>query len=111
MSILETDNMDGIAVSPDGKKISLLIMDPLEWNALSKIKEKDHLELLMKKLNVYAYFLDHKQYQSRYPDADHEEAEIEIHFRYKPGEKCLAMLNGAGRKLAEKRTWLKVVVG
>ncbi|MCH4013250.1 MAG: hypothetical protein LKE64_02785 [Solobacterium sp.] len=111
MSILETDNMDGIAVSPDGKKISLLIMDPLEWNALSKIKEKDHLELLMKKLNVYAYFLDHKQYQNKYPNADHEEAEIEIHFRYKPSDKCLAMLNGVGKKLAEKRTWLKVVVG
>lgn len=87
MTVVETNTIDGMGISKDGKGIALLISDHLEWH-----NEYEHLLILQDKINNYISFLENKQYKEIYPELDAEYAIIEIHFLYNIPDNCVLFL-------------------
>ncbi len=87
MSVIDTDKLDGIALTNDYKGLVLLITDHLNWK-----DEYNHLLILQEKINNYISFYENKQYDEIYPDNDISYCIIEIHFMYDITEKTESFL-------------------
>ena len=84
--------------------LELLLVDPLEWQ---EEIEAVHLEILQEKLNNYIYFLESKQYVSRYGDKFDKKV-IHITFQYSPSDNGLAFLAAVQKVLQPTDMSLKV---
>lgn len=85
MSIHQTDIIDIISTTPDGKVI-LTISDYHPWN------ETWHLQLLQDKINAYLQFIESGQILDHYPTAVSRELVIQIVMKYKPTAEALSFL-------------------
>ena len=65
MSVVDDNTVDGIALTDDNEGIVLLLSDHLDWD-----DEYNHLLILQEKLNAYIYFLEEKQYEEIYSNAN-----------------------------------------
>lgn len=77
MSVIDTNKLDGIALTNDCKGVALLITDHLDWK-----DEYNHLILLQEKINSYISFFEGKQYEEILQKKDITYGIIEIHFMY-----------------------------
>ena len=84
--------------------LELLLVDPFEWQ---EEIEAVHLEILQEKLNNYIYFLESKQYVSRYGDKFDKKV-IHITFQYSPSDNGLAFLAAVQKVLQPTDMSLKV---
>lgn len=96
MSIIETNKVDAMGISKDGKGLILLLTDHLDWQ-----NEAEHLMLLQDKINAYLGFIESKQYLNTYPDIAIEYYVIDIRFKYKVTENCLKFLDVINTQLRE----------
>lgn len=96
MSILETNTVDGLAITEDEKGVVMLISDHLDWE-----DEKNHLLVLQEKLNSYILFLESKQYSTVYPDIQPEYSIIEIRFKYDISENADKFINTVNNQLSK----------
>ena len=78
MSVVDDNTVDGIALTDDNEGIVLLLSDHLDWD-----DEYNHLLILQEKLNAYIYFLEEKQYEEIYSNANIVYGIIDIHFLHK----------------------------
>jgi len=85
MSINQTDTIDIIAITPEGKVI-LTISDHHSW------QETWHLSLLQDKINAYLQFIESGQVYEDYPKANGRELIIETVMKYSPTEEALIFL-------------------
>lgn len=83
MSILETNKIDAIGVTPDGKGLGLMLTDHLDWS-----NEHKHLLLLQKKINAYLEYLESRQFEKSYPNRSFSHAVIGIYFQHDIPENC-----------------------
>lgn len=95
MSIIETQVVDGIATTDDGKELIMLIADHLNWE-----NEMEHLLLLQDKINAYIEFWEDKQYLTIYPDKSISEAVIEIHFLHGTTKNCMSFIETVNKQLS-----------
>lgn len=77
MAIDNTEVIDATAY--EGNKLILHLYNHLEFD--DEII-KDHMFMLQEKLNSYIWFIDSKQYEETYPDANLSVYEIQIKFKY-----------------------------
>ncbi len=105
MSVVDTNIIDGIAVSRDGNKLILLVSDHLDW-----VREHEHLLQLQKKINSYLDFLEDKQFQSVYPDMEFNLYTIEIHFLHKPTANCLKFIDAVRNQLSALNISIDAIV-
>ena len=83
---LDVTSIDAMGVSDD--HLELLLIDENKW---IESLEEEHLLKLQEKLNNYIYFLESKQYVSRYGDSFDKKV-IHITFQYSPSDNGLAFL-------------------
>jgi len=79
MSVSQTDTIDIIGTTPDGK-VALTISDHHSWN------EPLHLQLLQDKIIAYLQFIESGQILDDYPDAAGREIIIETVMKFEPNE-------------------------
>jgi Family of unknown function (DUF6572) len=96
MSINQTDTIDIIGTTPEGKVV-LTISDHHSWD------EAWHLQLLQDKINAYLQFIESGQIFEDYPNAVGRELVVEIAIKYQPTteatsflEKTKDIIEGAG---------------
>ena len=104
MSVLESDKIDGVAVSGEGKVLNLLITDHLDFK-----DEYNHLLTLQEKINAYLGFIESEQYREIYPDSDIESVIIEIHFKYKITDNCRKFIETVNNQIGEINTTCVIV--
>ena len=85
MSVNQTDTVDFISTTPDGK-IMLTISDHHSWD------ETWHLQLLQNKINSYLQFIESGQIFNDYPNAAGQELIIEIVMQFEPNEESISFL-------------------
>ena len=95
MSIIDNRTMDGAALTDD-KGILLLLTDHLDWS-----DEYQHLMMLQDKINAYITFLEEKQYEEIYKEAEIIYGIIEIHFLYNLTDNAKKFLQVAQNQIAE----------
>ena len=83
MSILEKEVIDAVGVSEDGKVLSLMLADHLDWS-----NEYEHLMLLQDKINTYIAYLENRQFEESYPNHDCSYAVISIYFVHDIPKNC-----------------------
>ncbi|MFJ5771358.1 DUF6572 domain-containing protein [Psychrobacillus sp. NPDC093180] len=83
MSIIETDKIDALGISKDGKGLKLMLADHLDWE-----NEIKHLTLLQDKINAYLGFIEMKQYADIYPGVTFKYYVIDVRFKYETPESC-----------------------
>lgn len=105
MSVVDTNKVDGIGISKDGKELVLLITDHLDWS-----QEYEHLIQLQEKLNSYVGFLESQQYQEIYPDNKFSFYQIKINFMYEPTANCIKFFNVVKKQLVDLNISIDVVV-
>jgi hypothetical protein len=88
MSINQTDTIDIISTSPDGKVI-LTISDQYSW------EETRHLQMLQDKINAYLKFIESGQVIDSYPHAGGRETRIEAVFKFEPTNETTSFLEKA----------------
>lgn len=88
MSVNQTDTVDFISTTPDGK-IILTISDHHFWD------ETWHLQLLQDKINSYLQFIESGQIFNDYPNAAGRELIIEIVMQFEPNEEGISFLEKA----------------
>ena len=96
MSILETDKIDAMGISKDGKGLRLMLSDHLDWE-----NEAEHLNLLHDKINAYLSFIESNQYAQTYPDESFEYYIIDVGFKYEASENCLKFVQVINKQLRE----------
>ena len=96
MSILETDKIDAMGISKDGKGLRLMLSDHLDWE-----NEAEHLNLLQDKINAYLSFIESNQYAQTYPDESFEYYIINVRFKYEASENCLKFVQVINKQLRE----------
>ena len=97
--IVAVDNasqIDAIANDKENACLVLLITDHLNWD-----NEFEHLKILQDKINAYVAFIESKQYDEIYPNADFKMAMIEIHFKYDITDSCQKFLQVAQDQLGQ----------
>jgi len=85
MSINQTDTIDIIGTTPEGKVI-LTISDHHPWD------ETWHLQLLQDKINAYLQFIESGQIFEDYPNAVGRELVIEIAMKHEPTSEAISFL-------------------
>ena len=95
MSIIDNRTIDGAALTDD-KGILLLLTDHLDWS-----DEYQHLMMLQDKINAYITFLEEKQYEEIYKEAEIIYGIIEIHFLYNLTDNAKKFLQVAQNQIAE----------
>ena len=88
MSVNQTDTIDVIVTSPDGKVV-LTISDHHSWD------ETWHLQLLQDKINAYLQFIESGQISDNYPNAAGRELIIETVMKYEPNQEGISFLEKA----------------
>ena len=96
MSILETNILDGVALTDDGQGLSLLITDHLDWG-----DEYRHLVLLQDKINAYIAYCEGGQYKKTYPDAVIRYGIIELHCLHEPTATAMEFLKQTQAQVTE----------
>lgn len=99
MSVLESNKIDGVAVSGEDKVLNLLITDHLDFK-----DEYKHLLTLQEKINAYLGFIEAEQYREIYPDSDIESFIIEIHFKHKITDNCRKFIKTVNNQIGEINT-------
>lgn len=99
MSVLESDKIDGVAVSVEDKVLNLLITDHLDFK-----DEYKHLLTLQEKINAYLGFIEAEQYREIYPDSEIESFIIEIHFKHKITDNCRKFIKTVNNQIGEINT-------
>ena len=94
MAIDNTEVIDATAY--EGNKLILQLYDHLEFD--DEII-KDHMFMLQEKLNSYIWFIDSKQYEETYPNANLSVYEIQIKFKYQPSDLCIEYLDHVNNKI------------
>ncbi|MEL7570772.1 MAG: DUF6572 domain-containing protein [Eubacteriaceae bacterium] len=105
MSVIDTNKIDGMGISKDGKKLILLITDHLDWN-----NEYDHLSKLQEKINSYIGFLENKQYNEIYPDKEFSSYFIEVHFKYEISDNCSKFIKVISKQLLEQNIFIEAFI-
>jgi len=88
MSINQTDIVDFISTTPDGK-IMLTISDHYSWD------ETWHLQLLQDKINSYLQFIEGGQIFNDYPNSTGRNLIIETVIKFEPNEEGASFLEKA----------------
>jgi hypothetical protein len=88
MSVNQTDTIDVIGTTPDGKVV-LTISDHHSWD------ETWHLQLLQDKINAYLQFIESGQILDDYPNAASRELIIETVMKFEPNEEGTSFLEKA----------------
>lgn len=96
MSILETNQIDAMGISKEGKGLRLMLADHLDW-----ANEVEHLTLLQEKINSYIGFIESKQYLESYPNIAFEYFIIDVMFKYEATENCLKFIEVVNNQLRE----------
>ena len=96
MSILETNKIDAMGISKDGKGLMLMLADHLDW-----ADETEHLTLLQDKINAYLGFIESNQYSDNYPDTVFEYYVIDVKFKYEVPDNCLDFFELVNAQLRE----------
>ena len=105
MSVIETNKIDGIGISKDGRKLVLLITDHLDWN-----HEYEHLIQLQNKLNSNIAFLESQQYKEVYPNSTFSSYLIEIRFMYELTANCEKFVDVIKKQIEEQNIFIEVIV-
>ena len=92
------------AIGTVDNHLELLLVDPVGW---AEEIEAVHLEILQEKINNYIYFLESKQYVTRYGDK-FDKIVIHITFQYSPSDNGLAFLAAVQKVLQPTDMSLKV---
>ena len=88
MSVNQTDTVDLISTTPDGK-VMLTISDHQSWD------ETWHLQLLQDKINSYLQFIESGQIYEDYPNAAGREIIIATVMKFEPNEDGTSFLEKA----------------
>jgi hypothetical protein len=88
MSIDQTNTIDFISTSPEGKVV-LTISDHQSWG------EDGHLQLLQDKINAYLRFIESGQIIEDYPTAVEKEIIINTVLKYEPTDEATSFLEKA----------------
>lgn len=96
MSITETEVIDAMGISKDGKGLLLLLSDHLDWE-----NEAEHLLLLQDKINAYLGFIESGQYADVYPDNEFTHYVIEIRCKIEATENGLNFFDVMNNQLRE----------
>ena len=88
MSINQTDIIDVIGTTPQGKVV-LTISDHHSWD------EEWHLQLLQDKINAYMQFIESGQLLEDYPNAVECDVVIETVMKYQPTSEAASFLEKA----------------
>lgn len=104
MSVVESDKIDGIATSDDGKTLIILLSDHLDFE-----DEKNHLLILQEKINAYLGFIQSEQYSDIYPDKNFENIIIEIYFKHKVSDECKKFIDVVNSQIEVLNTKCTVV--
>jgi hypothetical protein len=88
MSIDQTNKIDFISTSPEGK-VLLTISDHHTWD------EDGHLQLLQDKINAYLQFIESGQIIDDYPTAVEKEILINTVLKYEPTDEATSFLEKA----------------
>ena len=96
MAVDKSSQIDAIANDKENACLVLLITDHLNWD-----NEFEHLKILQDKINAYVAFIESKQYDEIYPNADFKMAMIEIHFKYDITDSCQKFLQVAQDQLGQ----------
>jgi len=99
---LDVSEIDAIGTSDTD--LELLLIDGNLWLPDT---EEEHLLKLQEKLNNYIYFLESKQYVTRYGD-NFDKKVIHITFQYSPSDNGLAFLAAVQKVLQPTDMSLKV---
>jgi hypothetical protein len=94
MSVNQTDTIDIIGTTPDGK-VALTISDHHSWD------ESLHLQLLQDKINAYLQFIESGQILDDYPDAAGRELIIETVMKFEPNEEGTSFLENAKEEVTK----------
>jgi hypothetical protein len=96
MSVIETDKIDAMGISKDGKDLLLMLADHLDWK-----DEAEHLSILQYKINSYLGFIEASQYLETYPEVEFEHFVIDIHFKFDITANCIKFLEVINKQLKE----------
>ena len=96
MAVDNVSLIDAIANDKENACLVLLITDHLNWD-----NESEHLKILQDKINAYVAFIESKQYDEIYHNADFKMAMIEIHFKYDITDSCQKFLQVAQDQLGQ----------
>ena len=96
MAVDNASQIDAIANDKENACLVLLITDHLNWD-----NEFEHLKILQDKINAYVAFIESKQYDEIYPNADFKMAMIEIHFKNDITDSCQNFLQVAQDQLGQ----------
>jgi len=88
MSVNQTDTIDVISTTPDGKVV-LTISDHHSW------EETWHLQLLQDKINAYLQFIESGQIFDDYPNAAGQQLIIDTVMKFEPTEEATSFLEKA----------------
>ena len=88
MSVNQTDTIDVISTTPDGKVV-LTISDHHSWD------ETWHFQLLQDKINAYLQFIESGQIFEDYPSAVGKELIIETVMKFEPSDEGTTFLEKA----------------
>ena len=95
MSIEDSDVVDSIGMSKVDQNAVLLISDHLDWS-----DERNHFEMLEKKISKYLDFIKSGQLLESLPHTAGRSIRIELIQQYQPTENALRFLDAAKRQLA-----------
>ena len=87
MAVDNASQIDAIANDKENACLVLLITDHLNWD-----NEFEHLKILQDKINAYVAFIESKQYDEIYHNADFKMAMIESQCKYDVTENCQKFL-------------------
>jgi hypothetical protein len=99
MTIEESKKIDVIGLSKDGKQLSLIITDHLDWNDPADTPR--HLNMLQAKLNLYYAFLDSDKILESYPQLHELQVRIEVSFQHKPDDVATEFLDHVTAEVAK----------
>lgn len=105
MSVLESNKVDGAALTDNKKGLVLLISDHLKWE-----DEYSHLVKLQEKINSYISFCENKEYSKLFNNATIEYACIEIHFQNEPTPKAVEFLNAVQDQIGKLGIRIRAVM-
>jgi hypothetical protein len=95
MSVNQTDTIDNIGTTPDGK-VTLTISGHHSWDELWL------LELLQDKINAYLQFIESGQILDDYPNAVGREIVIKTVMKFEPNEEATSFFKKA-KEVVTKR--------
>jgi hypothetical protein len=94
MSIDQTDTIDAISTSAEGK-IILTISDHYPWS------DDWHLQLLQNKINAYLQFIESGQIFDNYPNAARRDLIIETVIKFEPTVSATLFLEKAKKVITK----------